>query len=67
MARSREGRRTWLRTHRVTLPESLRLGSLGLPVCEEEHGGLPGLRWAWKERTQGLHGAGLQQVSIDRS
>lgn len=35
-ARSWEGRWTWLWAHGVvTLPESLRLGSLSLLVCEE--------------------------------
>lgn len=51
----------------MTLPESLRLRNLCLRVCEEGRGGLPGLRWAWNERTQALHGAGVQQVSSDRS
>lgn len=51
MALSREGRLTWLWLHRVTLSESLCLGILGLRVCEEGRGGLPGPRWAWKEGT----------------
>lgn len=51
MALSREGRLTWLWIHRVTLAESLCLGILGLRVCEEGRGGLPGPRWAWKEDT----------------
>lgn len=66
-SRSREGRLTWLWTHRVTLAVSLRLGSLGPRVCEERCGGLPGPRWAWSERTRALHGVGVQQVSNDRS
>lgn len=51
MALSWEGRLTWFWTHRVTLAESLCLRILVLQVCEEGRGGLPGLRWAWKEDT----------------
>lgn len=63
VALSREGRLIWLWIQRVTLAESLCFGILGLPVCEEGRGCLPGPRWAWKEDP----GVGVQHVCYDRS